>query len=112
MGFLEYENPAGTQSSMSLLDLRKPGRGYSKRIWGVHWLSLASMIGMFMSGVLFAVSHHLYYNSFDGEPVPPVPTDDGFGLHQLNSQQWTSRYSCCASLSFFREISRLTVPVP
>lgn len=71
-------------ASIPLLTLRpntqrdnSPGPRY--RLWmqkmrdrfqHVHWLVLASMVGSLVVGILFAVGHHVSYNSRDGTTPP------------------------------------------
>ncbi|KAI9765207.1 MAG: hypothetical protein M1840_007699 [Geoglossum simile] len=47
---------------------RRPsdGRGSAG---GIHWWTPISMIGMFILGLIGAVSHHVYYKSLDGQEV-------------------------------------------
>jgi hypothetical protein len=46
----------------------------------VHWLVPVSMVGSLLVGVLFAVGHHLFYNSLGGT-VPPQSMHRVAGLH-------------------------------
>ncbi|MCJ1468035.1 hypothetical protein MMC07_006661 [Pseudocyphellaria aurata] len=47
----------------------------------IYWLSPALMTGLFIAGVFFAIGHHLYYKSLDGQEVG-----------DLKRQQWPLRF--------------------
>lgn len=47
----------------------------------IYWSSPALMTGAFVVGVLFAVGHHLFYQSLDGQEVG-----------DSDRQQWSLRY--------------------
>ena len=46
----------------------------------MHWRVPATMIGVFIAGVLFAVGHHLYYQHYNNQVVKGE-----------NQQQWINR---------------------
>lgn len=35
--------------------------------WGIHWRTPSTMAILFLCGIIFALGHHFYYNSLDGE---------------------------------------------
>ncbi|EME80197.1 uncharacterized protein MYCFIDRAFT_77962 [Pseudocercospora fijiensis CIRAD86] len=41
----------------------------------IHWLTPTLMVGALLSGIAFAIRHHLFYNSLDQKGAPD-PTDD------------------------------------
>jgi hypothetical protein len=48
-------------------DSSKPADDTSSTSDGFYWQSPASMVACFMTGVLVALGHHLYYNSLNGD---------------------------------------------
>jgi hypothetical protein len=58
-------------------------------IWGVHWVSIVAMVGLFILGVIGAVSHHAYYTTFDG--------------HEATDQLMKFRYG--AAFAFFTKMT-------
>jgi len=50
------------------------------RLRNIHWLVPASAVGSLVAGILFAIGHHLFYNSLGGK-TPPLVMHKFAGSH-------------------------------
>jgi hypothetical protein len=50
------------------------------RLRQIHWLVPASTVGSLIAGILFAIGHHLFYDSLDGK-TPSLVMYDLAGSH-------------------------------
>lgn len=41
----------------------------------VHWTAPCSIVFLFLSGILAALAHHLYYQSLDQQPITKIPQE-------------------------------------
>ncbi|KAH7173900.1 uncharacterized protein B0J16DRAFT_406283 [Fusarium flagelliforme] len=41
----------------------------------IHWTSPCSIVVLFLSGILAALAHHLYYQSLDRQPITRIPQE-------------------------------------
>jgi hypothetical protein len=56
----------------------------SHRTHGIHWTTSATILTAWVSGILLAVGHHLFYNSLDGKSVAAGYLLDGLSRQQLS----------------------------
>ena len=41
----------------------------------IHWTAPCSIVVLFLSGILAALAHHLYYQSLDRQPISTIPQE-------------------------------------
>jgi hypothetical protein len=47
--------------------------------WGIHWWPIVGMVGLFILGVMGAISHHAFYLSLDGQQATDQLTKIRYG---------------------------------